>query len=323
MNSPSEQKIVENLMRDKISITSELNFIILCDQVKAILATEANVIHTNGPAYIAGDLHGQFQDLKRLFELGGSPKEKKYVFVGDYVDRGFYSIEVIQLLFSYKVMYPSNVILLRGNHESRDVNSIFGFYNEVSHKYGGISAWEKVNEVFQYLPIAAVIDKKYLCLHGGLSKQLKYVFQINLLDRIVEPNHLYKQSNILTDILWSDPNDKAEDFIYNREKRAGSGCDFGIKNVKEFCHRNNLEMIVRGHEVAMKGFEFNFLGKTAYKEDEKRLVTVFSAPNYEYSQKNTAGLMVIDEMSNYDFMTLGYLDNHASKMEDVLYDLDE
>lgn len=149
---------------------------------------------------LSGDIHGQYYDLLRLFEYGGFPPEANYLFLGDYVDRGKQSLETICLLLAYKIKYPENFFILRGNHECASINRIYGFYDECGcqiglfppiHAHGGtgkrrynIKLWKTFTDCFNCLPIAAIIDEKIFTMHGGLSPDLQAMEQIR---RVMRP----------------------------------------------------------------------------------------------------------------------------------------
>jgi len=120
----------------------------------------------------AGDTHGQFYDLLRLFNLAGFPPDSNYLFLGDYVDRGRHSIEVMCLLLAYKIKYPENFFILRGNHETDSISWMYGFYDECKRKYS-VKLWKAFVDLFNCLPVAALINEKILCMHGGISRNLK------------------------------------------------------------------------------------------------------------------------------------------------------
>ena len=150
-------------------ILTEKEFRELCERAKDILMEESNCQPVRAPVIVCGDIHGQFHDLLKLFDLGGKIPESSYVFMGDYVDRGYNSLETIQLLLCYKVKYPGNITLLRGNHETRQTSALYGFYEEANRKYGNPNPWKYCMEVFDHFPISAVIENKVFCVHGGLS----------------------------------------------------------------------------------------------------------------------------------------------------------
>lgn len=176
----------------------------LCTKAREIFISQPILLELEAPIKICGDIHGQYYDLLRLFEYGGFPPESNYLFLGDYVDRGKQSLETICLLLAYKIKYPENFFLLRGNHESASINRIYGFYDECRwwpvswcgpsaespfHYYTGkrrynIKMWKTFTDCFNCLPIAAIIDEKILCMHGGLSPDLQSMEQIR---RIMRP----------------------------------------------------------------------------------------------------------------------------------------
>uniref|UniRef100_A0A804M0N6 Serine/threonine-protein phosphatase n=1 Tax=Zea mays TaxID=4577 RepID=A0A804M0N6_MAIZE len=202
------------------------------------------------PVKIFGDLHGQFGDLMRLFDEYGAPSTAgdiayiDYLFLGDYVDRGQHSLETITLLLALKVEYPQNVHLIRGNHEAADINALFGFRIECIERMGerdGIWTWHRMNRLFNWLPLAALIEKKIVCMHGGIGRSINHVEQIENLQR---PITMEAGSVVLMDLLWSDPteNDSVEGL---RPNARGPGLvTFGPDRVMEFCNNNDLQLIV-------------------------------------------------------------------------------
>ncbi|KAF2307274.1 hypothetical protein GH714_026010 [Hevea brasiliensis] len=188
-----------------------------------------------------GDIHGQYQDLLRLFEYGGFPPSCNYLFLGDYVDRGKQSLETICLLLAYKIRYPDKISLLRGNHEDAKINRIYGFYDECKRRFN-VRLWKIFTDCFNCLPVAALIDEKILCMHGGLSPELEKVDQIREIQRPTE----IPDSGLLCDLLWSDPDAKVEGWS---DSDRGVSCTFGPDRVAEFLDKNDLDLICRGHQV--------------------------------------------------------------------------
>ena len=272
----------------------ERDLICLFRMAQDILFQEGTLLNLTAPITVCGDVHGQFYDVLYLFEVGGLPPATKYLFLGDYVDRGYYSLETFALLLAYKVRYPDRFYMLRGNHESRQVNTLYGFYEEIVQRFGHAGPWKLCNEVFDMLPMAALIDTKIYCVHGGLSPQIKLVDQVALFERRQEiPN-----SGPISDICWSDPE---ADLVGWGVNQRGAGWLFGSRPTQEFCHNNNLKMIARAHQLAMEGYEWHFGGQ--------QLVTVWSAPNYMYRVGNKASVMTVSESLECDFKTFEAVPN--------------
>lgn len=213
---------------------------------------------------VCGDVHGQFYDLLNIFELNGLPSEDNpYLFNGDFVDRGSFSVEVILTLFAFKCMSPSAIYLARGNHESKSMNKIYGFEGEVRSKLNETFV-ELFAEVFCWLPLAHVINEKVFVVHGGLfSTDGVKLSDIRAIDRFCEP----PEEGLMCELLWSDPQPQ----LGRGPSKRGVGLSFGADVTKRFLQDNNLDLVVRSHEVKDEGFEIEHDGK---------LITVFSAPNY-------------------------------------------
>ncbi|KAJ1407459.1 Serine/threonine-specific protein phosphatase/bi [Sesbania bispinosa] len=262
----------------------------LCDSAERIFSSEPSVLQLSAPIKIFGDLHGQFGDLMRLFDEYGAPSTAgdiayiDYLFLGDYVDRGQHSLETITLLLALKVEYPNNVHLIRGNHEAADINALFGFRIECIERMGerdGIWTWHRINRLFNWLPLAALIEKKIICMHGGIGRSINHVEQI---ENIQRPIPMEAGSIVLMDLLWSDPteNDSVEGL---RPNARGPGLvTFGPDRVMEFCNNNDLQLIVRAHECVMDGFE---------RFAQGHLITLFSATNYCGTANNAGAILVL------------------------------
>jgi serine/threonine-protein phosphatase 4 catalytic subunit len=250
----------------------------LCSKAREILIEEANVQSVASPVTIAGDIHGQFYDLLELLKSGGDPPAVKYLFMGDFVDRGFYSVETFLLLLTLKVRWPHRVSLIRGNHESRQITQVYGFYDECLRKYGNANVWRYCTEVFDYLSLGALVDNKVFCVHGGLSPSITAVNQIRAIDRKQEVPH----DGAMCDLMWSDP-EEVEGWAVSPR---GAGFLFGGDIVRQFSHENNLDLIARAHQLVMEGYK-NMFNET--------LVTVWSAPNYCYRCGNVAAILTLGE----------------------------
>ena len=250
-----------------------------------LLYTESNVLRLFSPMVICGDIHGQLEDLLELFKVSGDMKRQKYLFMGDYVDRGYFSLNTFLYLVCLKLKSPDRFFLLRGNHESRQVSQMYGFYNECLLNYGHSGIWNMCNEAFDLLPVAALIDKDVFCVHGGLSPDLPLIEMISLEKRRNE----LPQSGPLCDLCWSDPDDAVRKWTLNQR---GAGYIFGRQEVKTFCHNNNLKLITRSHQLVMEGYQWHFQEGEPQEGDPKSpIITVWSAPNYSYRNNNDASIM--------------------------------
>jgi len=274
---------IERLMDCKHLTEQEV--VELCNKAREILSKESNVQHVKCPVTVCGDIHGQFHDLMELFRIGGKPPDTNYLFMGDYVDRGYNSVETVSLLVALKVRYRDRVYILRGNHESRQITQVYGFYDECLRKYGNANVWKQFTDLFDYLPLTALIEKQIFCLHGGLSPSIDSLLNISDQNRVQEVPH----EGPMCDLLWSDPDDRSGWGISPR----GAGYTFGQDISEQFNHNNNLTLIARAHQLVMEGFNWCH---------EKHVVTIFSAPNYCYRCGNQAAIMEIDEHLEYTFL---------------------
>lgn len=281
-NSSDLDKQINQLLDCKFLKESQVRTI--CVKVKEILINESNVQRLSSPITVCGDIHGQFYDLKEIFFTGGQIPLTNYLFLGDFVDRGYYSLETFLLLLALKARYPNRITLIRGNHESRQITQVYGFYDECLRKYGSINVWKYCTEVFDLLSLSAIIDNKVFCVHGGLSPELHNFDDIEKIQRRQEVPH----QGPMCDLLWSDPEDIENWGVSPR----GAGYLFGKSVVSQFNHQNNIDLICRAHQVVMEGYKIMF---------EQKLVTVWSAPNYCYRCKNVAAILEFDEHLNKRF----------------------
>jgi len=213
---------------------------------------------------VCGDIHGQFYDLLNIFKLNGLPSPSNpYLFNGDFVDRGSFSVECVVTLFAFKVLYPRHMHLTRGNHESKYLNNMYGFAGEVKSKYNE-TMMMLFSEVFQTLPLGTLLNNKVLVVHGGLfSKDGIKIADLQKLDRFREP----PEDGPMCEMLWSDPQPAPG----RAPSKRGTAIQFGPDVTRRFLDDNGLELLVRSHEVKDQGYEV---------EADGRLITVFSAPNY-------------------------------------------
>lgn len=246
----------------EVNLPEEM-IIMLVRSARDIFIQQPMLIEVHAPINICGDTHGQYSDLLRLFEIGGFPPDANYLFLGDYVDRAKQSIEVITLAICYKIKYPESFFLLRGNHECASLNRIYGFYDECKRRYS-VKLWRIFADCFNCMPVAAVVEDKILCMHGGLSPDLDHLSQILDISRPTD----VPDEGLLCDLLWADPDQNVMGWGYNAR---GVSYTFGHDIIADFLSRHDLDLICRAHQVVEDGYEF---------QANRQLVTIFSAPNY-------------------------------------------
>ncbi|XP_022659635.1 serine/threonine-protein phosphatase alpha-2 isoform-like isoform X2 [Varroa jacobsoni] len=250
----------------------------LCQVSREIFLSQPMLLELNSPVNIVGDIHGQYNDLLRHFDKCGYPPTSNYLFLGDYVDRGKQSIETISLVLAYKIKYPNNLFLLRGNHECASINKVYGFYEECKRRYS-IKLWKVFIDCFNCLPVAALVENTIICMHGGLSPELDNLNQLRDIPRPIDiPNH-----GLLCDILWADPDD---DVIGWGQNDRGVSYTFGGEIVRSFLEKHNCSLIVRAHQVVEDGYQFF---------QKRQLVTIFSAPNYCGEFDNAGAILCVSE----------------------------
>jgi len=278
-----------------------------------ILAKEPNVIALKPPVIVVGDIHGQFYDLLNLISKAGSPVDTPYLFLGDYVDRGIFSMEVVFYLFSLKINFPNTFTLLRGNHESRGMTGYFNFKKECLYKYND-QVYLELMKAFDNLPIAATIESeefgKYIAMHGGIGPNIKTINDINVnINRFVE----VPETGAYCDLLWADPLDEEKmkgwsdnqvfRIEWKKNETRGCGTIYGYIAVARFLRENNLKGIIRAHEVKKHGFE-----EHKYRQPHPMVITVFSAPNYCGNHQNFAAYVKFDS-HGYTIETTTWNDN--------------
>ncbi|OHT11208.1 Serine/threonine-protein phosphatase 6 catalytic subunit [Tritrichomonas foetus] len=288
-----------------------------------LLIEEPNVLHLESPITVCGDIHGQILDLFKLFDQSGENFDEdqnlrnSYLFLGDYVDRGYCSIETFAFLALLKIKYPQKMHIIRGNHEYRQINQIYGLFNDCITLYGHPGTWFLINDVFDYLPIAAIVDKKIFCVHGGLSPKINYIGQISALDRTKD-----NEGSPIVDLTWSDP-DSVKHFTPNSR---GNGFLFGPKQTLSFLYNNRLVspsysfdgrksedprhgFIARSHQLANNGYQWMH---------NDNLVIVWSAPNYMYKSGNLASVMKVTKDRAPDFIVYKEDERSSLKPEDQI-----
>ncbi|KAG0438937.1 Serine/threonine-protein phosphatase 2A catalytic subunit [Dictyocoela muelleri] len=291
-------KFLEKLSRCTHLTEDEVS--LLCTKATEIFSSEPNVLSLKSPITICGDIHGQFYDLMELFKVGGLPPLTNYLFMGDFVDRGFHSVETLSFLLCLKIKFKNRVALLRGNHESRQITQVYGFYDECLRKYGNSRVWKMFTDLFDYLPLSAIVDEQIFCCHGGLSPSITTINDIQKINRKVEVPH----EGGMCDLLWSDPDEKKG---FGPSPR-GAGFTFGEDVTLNFNKTNNLKLVCRAHQLVMDGYNFNH---------NKNCLTVFSAPNYCYRCGNMATILQIDDYEKKDFISFEPSPN-TEKNDDVM-----
>jgi len=281
------KKLVELKAGDNMKVSADdLTWII--EEATKVIAQQPAFLELEAPIQIVGDVHGQYTDLIRLFEHCGFPPDSNYLFLGDMVDRGKQGLECCALLMAYKIKYPENFFLLRGNHECASINRIYGFYDECKRRFN-IKMWKKFQDVFNVLPFAALIDEKIFCVHAGLSPDLNSPQQ--QLRAITRPTDV-PDNGLLCDLLWSDPE---ADMSGWAENDRGVSYTFGADVVSKFLQKHDYDLIVRAHQVVEDGYEFFA---------DRQLVTIFSAPNYCGEFDNAGAVMSVDESLMCSFRIL-------------------
>ncbi|KDQ55506.1 hypothetical protein JAAARDRAFT_195874 [Jaapia argillacea MUCL 33604] len=267
----------------------------LIDKATEVLSTEPNLLNVSGPVTICGDIHGQYYDLMKLFEVGGNVSDSNYLFLGDYVDRGNFGLECLLYLYALKLWYPNRFFLLRGNHECRHLTEYFTFKRECLHKYSH-QVYDACIKSFNALPVAALVDHRFFCVHGGISPELNTLEDIWRLDRFQEPG----SHGLLCDLLWADPVAN-----YGREHEQDNGlgapgqmfyhnltrgCSwfYTYDAVCAFLERNGLLGVIRGHEAQDAGYTMH--RKTPTKKFPS-VITIFSAPNYLDAYHNRGAVL--------------------------------
>jgi diadenosine tetraphosphatase ApaH/serine/threonine PP2A family protein phosphatase len=283
--------------RYTLQLASAREMLLLCDTVVEVLRQEDSLVAVPLPCRVYGDIHGQLLDLLEFFNAFSWPDKRRgdifsmsYVFLGDFVDRGAYSCDVITLLFSLKILYPTKVFLVRGNHEDRLMNVNYGFHDNCQRKFGvdGQDIWERVNDVFEFLPIAALVENVILCIHGGIGDCINSLDDLRGIPKPIQvageiTPSTTRQERMILDALWSDPTDNDQVLGVHVSPRGKNTCRFGPDRVQDFNRRNRLKLIIRAHECVQHGYEYFAAGQ---------LLTVFSATNY-CNQYNNDGAMVV------------------------------
>lgn len=265
----------------------------ILDVGSKVLKREPSLLYLDGDIIVVGDLHGNIDDLLRIFSKNGYPPNQKYLFLGDYVDRGANSIEVVLLLMCLKIKYPQHIHLIRGNHESEKCTTTYGFKTETQRRINkGIYVW--FLNAFKFMPLAAVIENKIFCVHGGISKKLNKVSEIESFEKPVA----FSPNSVISDMVWSDPRPKVERWAPSDRK---VGQYFGWRPVNKFLNENKLQMIVRSHEACMHGYDWPYIDTPKHAH---KLLTIFSNTDYGSTFNNGSILIMPKDTTKYEISIL-------------------
>jgi len=259
----------------------------LCEKLKDTFIQEPNVVPVAAPVTVVGNLHGQLHDLFETFRVGGAPPDTNYLFLGDYVSMGFFSVETMSLLICLKLRFPERITLLRGRHESRRLTQVYGFYNEIIRKYGTPKVWNYFIDLFDYLPIAAVVEKQVFCVHSGISQYTDSIDQLRCIYRCQE----IPLKGIVYEMLNSNPVQKKE---IEKSKDNETQLFFGPEDFKKFMFCNELGHMVRSNQLCIDGYQQIFSGK---------LSTIWGAPNFMNRCGNVASILEIADNLDRSFNT--------------------
>lgn len=266
----------------------------LFSATRNLLKKENILLELDGPLVIVGDLHGNVDDLIRIFEKLHYPPATRYLFLGDYIDRGAYGFEVITLLAALKVKFPQHIFLLRGNHETESLTQCYGFHDEMLAKYNE-ELYGEIISTFHELPICCIVGQRIFCVHGGLSPNLKRAEDIKKLKKPEE----FPLTGIITDLVWSDPDYEVNGF---EESHRGCGYLFGAKALEEFLQINDFDLMVRSHEMCDEGIAWPYVDDEKYADT---CITIFSNTNY-CGRGNAATVLCVTENLNVSIETFKF-----------------
>ena len=263
------------------------------------------ILELHAPFYIVGDIHGNIFDLIRVL-TSSPPPNSRFLFLGDYVDRGEYSVECITLLFSLMLVYPDSIFLLRGNHEFETMNANYGFADEVMAIYESKAVYDACNDTFMYMPLIGIFNNRIFCVHGGIAPRAT---DLSELKKIKRPLPAYDVEHV-SDLVWSDPCYDSRSFD---ESRRGLGVQFGERALQEFLDATGMKMMIRAHQCVQSGIS---------RFGNDLLYTVFSCSNYADSQGNRCGLLFLSQQLQLQMFSLPPMEQiprEVARLEKVLY----
>jgi diadenosine tetraphosphatase ApaH/serine/threonine PP2A family protein phosphatase len=253
----------------------------LCDSAEKHFANQPTLLRIYGDICVVGDIHGSLHDLLRILKANSTETEVKFLFLGDYVDRGDFSIEVISLLFGLALSRPGKYFLIRGNHETAKISQSYGFMSEIEKTFGDGELWRSFTEVFTYLPLGAVVNATHFCVHGGLPQSLTALHELGrTLRPIRDPLPV-----MINDLLWADPSISCPRFI---QGTRGDSHDFGHEALRDFLSKNGLHDMIRSHQYSDQSLQRPFPG----------LITIFSASSYKRNGSNPSVVLRVNEASD-------------------------
>ena len=296
---PADVSSLKNHLRREGRLSKQ-DAITIIRQATEVFRKEKTLIEIKYPVTVVGDIHGQFFDLLKLLDMVGDIATSKYLFLGDYVDRGSFSIEVLLILYAFKVSYPNNIFMIRGNHECRQMTTFFNFRAECLYKYD-LEFYDIACDSFDALPIACVINKKFLAVHGGISPELVTLDDIAKINRLSEP----PRQGIFCDLLWADPvstDNGSGPEKYKVNEVRGCSYFFNVNAVNIFLKKNKLLTVIRGHEAQLEGYKMHTWNGPG---EFPVVITIFSAPNYCDVYNNKGAIIKFDD-NNLNIQQFNY-----------------
>lgn len=306
--SPEVDRLLYNVIQTYIkaepvyTLVTRRDILELLRKVINVFRSEPVLLNLPSNIHVVGDLHGNFTDLLRIFQKVGYPPAANYLFLGDYVDRGNRSVEILLMLFALKLRYPQHIYLIRGNHENEHMSEYYGFRDEIETKYN-YSMFFEFHRVFRELPLAALINKKIFCVHGGLSPEFTSFEDLLALEK---PGEI-EDPSIFLDFVWSDPREQEEDY---KPSARRCGQYFGPKALEDFCQKTGVELVIRAHELCQHGYNFPF-------ENTDNCLTVFSSSNY-CERKNKAAIINVSRSLEVTMTQFEPLQNYDDPIRVIL-----